>query len=114
MQSGTIFRLKKLVDGREEAMKLGEALNCPRKTSKELVECLRKKEAGTLTKTVIDLNFMVTVEPKSTTPDKDTCLPDEPLKLIQERKLNAVPTIHGVTSGEELVPSLGKGGKLIF
>jgi carboxylesterase type B len=95
-------------DPRSPVNELADELECPTNSSQALVDCLRQIDAGLLTLKVRDLDFSQSVEAVSENPSEDTCLPDEPLKLLQNGELNPVTSIYGVNSAEYLAFAFGK------
>ncbi|XP_077986665.1 fatty acyl-CoA hydrolase precursor, medium chain-like [Glandiceps talaboti] len=110
MQSGTALAEaefqsdKKRVN--ELAHGLGKLLNCEKETSEELLECLRSTpmedflepqdpETGMLanvTETIVILPFSPFVD--------GNFLPDMPLKLLQEKRINKIDSMLGMTADE--------------
>ncbi|XP_069696448.1 esterase FE4-like isoform X2 [Periplaneta americana] len=94
---------------KKNAKKLATALHCPTESSRELISCLKEKEAYDITKTLEIFQtwgtfptfaFLPVVE-KDVGEGDEAFIPVEPLKyLLTTKDVDLVPWIVGMTSGE--------------
>lgn len=124
-QSGSVFcpwTLTRAGTARPKALAVAERLDCPTGTSRELIDCLRTKEASDVIGSdrlfqVFDYCPMIPFRPVVEPEGPGAFLTEDPALLMKQGRHEDIPWMTGITSeeGSLRVPGLYglRGGELI-